>query len=116
MIYNLPRAKKKGETWVIKQMPDLPYDSITIKIPFESNSTNFQKLKCMDLLFLFPVYIMMQLKFGIPAIGLTKLTEPSPSPLLQPATYSLGFKPMQLNNKYNSISLSARCPFFYQVS
>lgn len=45
MIYNLPRAKKKGETWVIEKMPSLPYGLITIKIPFESNSTNFQKIE-----------------------------------------------------------------------
>lgn len=45
MIYNLPRAKKKRETWVIEQIPNLPYDLITIKIPFESNSTNFQKIE-----------------------------------------------------------------------
>ena len=51
MIYNLPRAKKKGETWVIKQIPSLPYDSITIKIPFESNSTNFQKIEMHGLSF-----------------------------------------------------------------
>ena len=46
MIYNLPRKKAKfEETWVIKQYPDLNLGSITMEIPFESNSTNFQKIE-----------------------------------------------------------------------
>lgn len=46
MIYNLPRKKAKfEETWVIKQYPKLMYDSITMEIPFESNSTSFQKIE-----------------------------------------------------------------------
>lgn len=46
MIYNLPRKKAKfEETWVIKQFPELMYGSITMEIPFESNSTNFQKIE-----------------------------------------------------------------------
>lgn len=69
MIYNLPRKKAKfEETWVIKQFPELMYGSITMEIPFESNSTNFQKLKCVETFFLVPVYIMTQLMFGTPTV------------------------------------------------
>ena len=46
MIYNLPRKRAKfEETWVIEQSPELVDSSIEMEIPFESNSTNFQKFE-----------------------------------------------------------------------
>lgn len=43
MIYNLPRAKKKGETWVINNyFTDLA--TITESVNFISNGTNFTSI------------------------------------------------------------------------
>lgn len=37
MIYNLPRAKKKGETWVINSTPTTTNLDVSIKFTYEYN-------------------------------------------------------------------------------
>ena len=44
MIYNLPRAKKKGETWVINDRYFTDLISITESVNFTSNGTNFTSI------------------------------------------------------------------------
>lgn len=44
MIYNLPRAKKKGETWVINIAPNLNNLAV-FTVNFISNEEQYQKIR-----------------------------------------------------------------------
>lgn len=44
MIYNLPRAKKKGETWVINMAPNLNNLAV-FTVNFVSNGEQYEKIR-----------------------------------------------------------------------
>lgn len=46
MIYNLPRKKKKGETWVINEHFSIQPNAVVVSISFSSNSEDFSSFSC----------------------------------------------------------------------
>lgn len=46
MIYNLPRVKKKGETWILNKTLPTPNKDFSFNVNFISNNNSYTAINC----------------------------------------------------------------------